>query len=434
MDEETVAEILREVAEEEDVEVPASIAEEIIEKVADDEDLKDADEETVREVIRALVRNVKARLVEKGDAVGVLAAQSMCEPATQMTMRTFHLAGVAEIDVTTGIPALERVLSLPYQGPPTWVIELRLEEPYRSDREKAEELARNIQETRFEELVRSIEVNPDRNTIDVELDPERMEEVGVDKDEVTDFLREFLGGAVHEEGDDRLYVFLADVESPSELAELANELREAVIKGVEGVIHASVQYDEENDEYYILTRGSPDGSPKRPPTWISKRARNSKVSKRAYLMLQLMQMEGVDATRVKTNDPKIMDVLLGVEAGRASVIEQLEEVYGSQGISVDPRHFMLIADMMAFWGELRSVRSVGGYSVMELKGSPLTKAAFEYVSKVLTETATSGDVEELRGVLENIIVGRPVPVGTGTVELALDYDAFKGLEEEEDGE
>ncbi len=432
MDAKTIRTILEDVAEEENVDVPISIAEEIVEKVSEDEDLKDVDEDTVREVVRALVRNVKARLVEKGDAVGVLAAQSMCEPATQMTMRTFHLAGVAEIDVTTGIPALERVLSLPYQGPPTWVIELRLEEPYRSDREKAEELARNIEETRFEELVKSIEVNPERNTIDVELNPETMEESGIEKDEVVGFLREFLGGVVHEEDEDKLYVFLADVESPSELAELANELREAVIKGIEGVIHASVQYDEENDEYYILTRGSPDGSPKRPPTWISKRARNSKVSKRAYLMLQLMQMEGVDATRVKTNDPKIMDVLLGVEAGRASVIEQLEEVYGSQGISVDPRHFMLIADMMAFWGELRSVRSVGGYSVMELKGSPLTKAAFEYVSKVLTETATSGDVEELRGVLENIIVGRPVPVGTGTVELALDYNAFKRLEEEEE--
>jgi DNA-directed RNA polymerase subunit A" len=423
--------LLREVCEEEDVELPVALEREIVERVAEDEDLKEADEETLRRVLRALVRNYKVRMIEPGDAVGVLAAQSMCEPATQMTMRTFHLAGVAEIDVTTGIPALERVLSLPYQGPPTWVIYLRLKEPYNRDEEKAEAVARKIRETRFEDLVREIEVNPEERVIEATLDREEMERLGVDEDELTEFVREFTGGACQVEGD-TLRVVLTDVESISELAELANELREAVVKGIEGVLHASVQYDEEEEEYYILVRGSPDGTSGRPPKWISRRARNSKVAKRAYLMLKLMQLDEVDATRVNTNDPKVIDVLLGIEAGRNAVIEQLEDVYESQGISVDRRHFMLISDMMAFWGELRSVRSMGGYSIMELKGSPLTKAAFEYVSRVLTETATSGDVEELRGILENIIVGRPVPVGTGTVEVTVDYSRFREAEEEEE--
>ncbi|WP_148688837.1 MULTISPECIES: hypothetical protein [unclassified Methanopyrus] len=425
-----VEELLEEVCKEEDVELPDSVHREIVEKVSEDEGLKDADEETVRKILRALVRNYKCRQIERGDAVGVLAAQSMCEPATQMTMRTFHLAGVAEIDITTGMPALERVLSLPYHGPPTWVIELRLKEPYRSDREKAEGVARKIEETRFEELTEYIEVNPDECAIEIGLDEERIEEHGIDEDQLVAFVREHTGGACHLDGD-VLKVTLADVESTSELAEIANDLREAVVKGIEGVLHASVQYDEDEDEYYILVRGSPEGAPERPPRWISQRARNSKVAKRAYLMLQLMQLDEVDATRVNTNDPKIVDVILGVEAGRNAIIEQLEEVYESQGISVDLRHFMLISDMMSFWGELRSVRSVGGYSVMELKGSPITKAAFEYVSRVLTETATSGDVEELRGVLENIIVGKPVPVGTGTVELTVDYSKFREGEEEE---
>ncbi|MHA2367029.1 MAG: hypothetical protein ACXAC7_23960, partial [Candidatus Hodarchaeales archaeon] len=131
---------------------------------------------------------------------------------------------------------------------------------------------------------------------------------------------------------------------------------------------------------------------------------------------QVLTVDGVDPTRVTTNSIQEVLETLGVEAARQGVINESVSVLRDQGLEVDIRHLLLVADLMTQNGGLRQI---GRHGISGEKDSVLAKASFEVTVRHLLESSALGKLDQLRGITENVIIGQIIPVGTGTVELIM---------------
>ena len=140
------------------------------------------------------------------------------------------------------------------------------------------------------------------------------------------------------------------------------------------------------------------------------------IKTRGTNLKAMVKLPEVDGGRTTTNDIKEISAVLGIESGRMAIVNELEGVLKENGISVDVRHVMLLADLMTWDGEIRGIVRTG---ITRGKSSPFARASFEETVKHLLEASFSGEIENLEGVVENIIVGQPIKVGTGRVSLVM---------------
>ena len=384
---------------------PAFIKElrEGIEKLLDKK--PDVTEEELKKIIDLSFRYYLRAQVEPGEAVGTVAAQSIGEPSTQMTLRTFHYAGVKELNVTLGLPRLIEIVDA-RKTPSTPTMTVYLEEEYKYDKEKALEIARKIEMTKVENVAESIEIDWYTPAIIIHLDPDMMEDKGVTRDDVIKALNKvrIKGTAKPDPEDEYTVIVELDPEAYSsslELQKVRDKILNAKIKGIKDIKRVIVQQREE--EYVLVTDGS-----------------NLK---------EVLKVEGVDSTRTVSDNIKEIEEVLGIEAARQAIINEMMDVLENQGLDVDVRHIMLLADAMTWTGE---VRQVGRHGIAGSKPSVLARAAFEVTVKQLVDAAVAGEVDHLRGVTENIIVGQPIPLGTGMVALIMNPQKIvrKGKEQE----
>ena len=122
----------------------------------------------------------------------------------------------------------------------------------------------------------------------------------------------------------------------------------------------------------------------------------------------------MDTTRTRTNNISEIAQVLGIEAARNAIIHEAQSTLNEQGILVDVRHIMLVADMMCMEGE---VKQIGRHGIAGEKESVLSRAAFEVTVNHLLDAAVANETDELSGVTENVIVGQPIQLGTGDVRL-----------------
>ena len=128
----------------------------------------------------------------------------------------------------------------------------------------------------------------------------------------------------------------------------------------------------------------------------------------------MLEIEEVDSKRTTTNDIVEISSVLGIEAARNAILNEIKETLSEQSLEVDERHLMIVADMMTLEG---SIKAVGRQGISGKKSSVLARAAFEITTKHLMRAGIIGETDQLTGVAENIIVGQPVTVGTGAVDL-----------------
>ena len=138
----------------------------------------------------------------------------------------------------------------------------------------------------------------------------------------------------------------------------------------------------------------------------------------------VMKVEGVDPTRTKSNSIHEIENVLGIEAAREALVREIKNTLEEQGLDVDIRHIMLLADMMTRTGV---VRQIGRHGVAGEKPSVLARAAFEVTVKHLFDASARGEVDLIRGVTENVIIGQLAPVGTAKVQLKMDPTKIKPL-------
>lgn len=316
---------------------------------------------------------------------------------THNTMRTFHYAGVAEINVTLGLPRMIEIVDA-RKEPSTPIMTIYLKEEYKDNREKAEEIAKEIESLTLGSIAESISIDLWTQSIKVELDENRLADRGLTIDDVIEAIKKKLKVKIDVDGT-TLYL---KIKTPSikALRKRIPKIKNIQLKGIPGIERVLVK--KEGGEYVLYTQGSN--------------------------LREVFKIDGVDTTRTITNNIIEIQEVLGIEAARNAIINEMRNTLEQQGLEVDIRHLMLVADIMTADGE---VKPIGRHGVAGEKGSVLARAAFEETVKHLYAAAERGDVDKLKGVIENVIVGKPIYLGTGCVELTIDreYEEGKNMEE-----
>ena len=387
--------------------LPRSLLEELKEKLSQAEDLSEEQKAwVVREAVKAYLR----AMAQPGEAVGTVAAQSIGEPGTQMTLRTFHYAGIREFDVTLGLPRLIEIVDAKRE-PSIPVMHVYLRGDAARDENKAKEVARKIEYTTLEKVLEDVIWSIGDRTVELKLSVEFMGDKGVTLDMVVDALRREKIGEVDEDsireveengarfiyvpvklsekllGDDELY-------RTNAFHRAVEKIKKVYLKGIKKVNKVMIKEVEEEVDgektrwYYLVTEGSN--------------------------LEEVLKLPEVDPSKTISNNVHEIARVLGIEAAREAIIREIKSVLEDSGLDVDIRHLMLVADLMTWTG---SIRQIGRLGVVGEKPSPLARAAFEVTVKQLYEAAVRGEEERFHGVTENIIAGLPPKVGTGYVLL-----------------
>ncbi|MDG6928704.1 MAG: DNA-directed RNA polymerase subunit A' [Nitrososphaerota archaeon] len=320
--------------------------------------------------------------VEPGEAMGVVAAQSIGEPGTQMTLRTFHFAGIKERDVTLGLPRLIELVDARKQ-PSTPTMDVYLDEEHRHDRARALEVAKDVLFSKTFDVVQSVKRDYASNSLTFTFDPVKMDERGATVADVVAVLRTPKSRVTT--GENTLNVSLENMDEAM-ITTTRDKVLNTRVKGVPGVSSVSVVL--KDDEWMIQTAGSN--------------------------LQKTLKVKGIDASRTTTNNIYEINMALGVEAARTALVKEIISTLEEQGLEVDTRHILLVADLMTSKG---FVQQIGRHGIAGSKTSVLARAAFEITVPTLAEAAATGEVEELRGVTENVIIGSTIPVGTGMVDI-----------------
>lgn len=353
-----------------------------------------------------MATNPKSR-IEPGEAAGIVAAQSIGEPGTQMTMRTFHYAGVAE-QVPTGLPRLIELVDS-RRTPKKPMMDIYLKPEFAKDEKKAREVAEEIEMVSLTK-VGKIEEDFVEKKIIITLDENEMKARGIDAESVRKRVKEANFGTVESRGN---VIYLkpkvsaakekasasSSSDKPKEepkkrmelkmIRRLTDKVRTIHINGIENITKAMVLRSQDGT-FFIRTGGTN--------------------------LAGVVRHEKIDSKRTYTNDVREIEKVFGVEAGRNALVNELKAVLDSQNLSVDTRHLMLLADAMCMDGD---IKSVGRHGLSGQKAGVLARAAFEETMKHLINASIHGEEDRLIGVTENIIVGQIVPVGTGTVRLKM---------------
>jgi len=343
-------------------------------------------------ILNRVISEYQNTRIEACEAVGVIAAQSIGEPGTQMTMRTFHYAGVAEINVTLGLPRLIEIMDA-RKEPSTPTMTIYLESEYAGDRDRAREVSWQIEAAPLHEFG-DITTDMENMQIVVQLNTAVCEKRKIRSAAIL----EIASRKIRERRHYRDFEFETDEksatiiftpknrESYQNLFQLAEHVRNVIVQGIDDIERVVVR--KESGEYILYTEGS-----------------NLK---------DVFDVEGVDTTRTRTNNINEISHVLGIEAARNAIIFEALSTLSEQGILVDVRHIMLVSDMMCMEGE---VKQIGRHGIAGEKESVLSRAAFEVTVNHLLDAAIANEVDELSGVTENVIVGQPIQLGTGDVKL-----------------
>lgn len=389
----------------EDTELPRRLKNQVYETV----ETREASTAQADEIVRAVESRYLDTRVDPLDPVGTVSAQSIGEPGTQMTMNTFHYAGVAEIDVTQGLPRLIELVDA-RKTPDTPMMTVYLEDEYATDREKAHEVVWNIEATRILALG-DVSTNVADMNVQIDLNADTLEERWPTADSADE-----ISGRIAETIEDSLGVstiqqgtqiqFGPEQPSYRDLLQLVEELRDIVFKGIEEVSRVVVRKENVNpageatrgeetadseEEFVLYTEGSEFGD--------------------------ALSIEGVDASRTTCNNIHEIYRALGVEAARETIINETMDTLREQGLDdVNVRHLMLVSDIMTTRG---TIESIGRHGIAGNKDSVLARAAYEVTVNHLLDAAIHGEIDDLNGVIENVIVGKPIKLGTGDVDLRM---------------
>ncbi len=369
-----------------DTDLPLRLRERVYKTVAD----RDATVEQADEVAKAVETRYLNTRVDPLEPVGTVSAQSIGEPGTQLTMNTFHYAGVAEIDVTQGLPRLIELVDA-RKTPDTPMMTVYLEDEYATEREKAHEVVWKLEATKILALG-DVSTNVADMRVVISLNQDTLAERMITAEEVAEIIEDNLGVKTIQQG--TTVEFGPEQPSYRDLLQLVEELRDITFKGIEEISRVVIrreELDSGEEEFILYTEGSAFGD--------------------------ALAIEGVDASRTTCNNLHEIHRNLGIEAARETIIEETHNTLAEQGLDdVNVRHLMLVADMMTNRG---TIESIGRHGISGSKKSVLARAAFEVTVNHLLNAAIHGEVDELNGVTENVIVGKPIKLGTGDVNLRM---------------
>ncbi|KAH8866973.1 DNA-directed RNA polymerase III subunit RPC1 [Schistosoma japonicum] len=333
---------------------------------ADNPNLINQNERLTRTQLRIFLTHVKEKyeraLIEPGTAVGALCGQSVGEPATQMTLKTFHFAGVATAKIKTPL------------------ISVTLTDPFSAS--LARQVKLSIEPTRLADISLSLSqcLTPEYVYVAIKLDKKRMARRAITTAQVATAIQTAklkktkLSRVTYSR--DCIFVYPVDLNALETVVKLVEDV---VVKGIPGVSRVVIQQDK--GEHRIFVEGA--------------------------RLREVMCVPGVVAERTRSNNILEVEQVLGVEAARRVVIDELLAVMEGHGVEVNVRHVMLLADVMTNRGEVCGYQRTG---MAKAKNSVLCLASFERTGDHLFEAAYHCQDDQLTGVTENIILGNPTKI------------------------
>lgn len=379
-----------------------------------------------------------------GEVCGSIAAQSIGETLTQMTLNTFHFAGVSSLNVTLGVPRIQEIINCA-KNIKSSIMYIFMQQEHRFSQKKAQELITILELTKVFQLAKKSEIyyDPDPNNtiimedddllmmqeeshgqmspwvLRIEIDPKLLRRKPLRLKDITSRIL------------NRIKILGSDFEMIESL-EIADPI---VLRLREKRDSADSFSRTKNLEQCILYDMAIKGfcnkvSFKRAKLLeYSKQGVNRVEEKEGEYVLetsgnqlhQVLLIPSVDQSRTYTNDINVMIELFGIEAGRQSILREIREVFNHFGIYVNYRHIGLLADIITSKGKLMAISRNGINKVYE---SPLRKCSFEQTVEVLIEAAVFADLDPLAGVSENIIMGQLCRIGTGSFDIIMDDTYF----------
>ncbi|MBU0530467.1 MAG: DNA-directed RNA polymerase subunit A'' [Candidatus Aenigmatarchaeota archaeon] len=357
--------------------LPYNIQNEIVEYV----EKHKLDKEKQKKLIDQVVEKYKKAIYDPEEPVGVITAQSLSEPATQMTMRTYHFAGTAGIQVTLGLPRLLELFDA-RKEPRTPAMTIFIKSDFQSH-EKIKRIAEDIKEIKVKNIMLFTTLDLTDFWIKARVDKKKIESLKIDLGKLSKMIK-IRNASVTIEGDD--IVLTPKKKDIKNLHKLKYTFLETHIKGIKGITQVVVA--KENDEWVINTLGS-----------------NLK---------KVFDIEGVDAMRTTSNNIFEVYDVLGIDAARNAIINQVSYTMEEQGLGVNVRYIILLADLMTSEG---TIKAIGRYGISGQKASVLVRASFEETKKHLTSASFKGEEDKLQGAIENIMLNKVIPMGTGAFDL-----------------
>uniref|UniRef100_A0A2R5LGD7 DNA-directed RNA polymerase subunit n=1 Tax=Ornithodoros turicata TaxID=34597 RepID=A0A2R5LGD7_9ACAR len=336
-------------------------------------------------------------VMDPATAVGAVCAQSIGEPATQMTLKTFHFAGVASMNITQGVPRIKEIINASKVISTPIITAALLND---TDPEYARRVKGRIEKTLLGQVSEYLEevFLPDDCFLLIKLDLDRIRLLQLEVNAET--VRYSIATSKVRVKSQNIHVVGAALVTvrPSETSKtslyyavqtLKEQLPHVVVRGIpttsRAVIHADAGL---LTHYRLLVEG--DG------------------------LREVMATYGVCGTKTTSNNTAEVEKTLGIEAARSTIIREIGVTMESHGISVDKRHLMLLADLMTFRGEVLGITRHG---LARMKESALMLASFERTADHLFDAAYYGQVDDVVGVSESIILGVPMGVGTGFFQV-----------------
>ncbi len=326
--------------------------------------------------------------INPGEAIGVITAESFGEPATQMTLNVFHFAGVAEMSVSLGLPRLIEIFDA-RKIIKTPMMSVYLKTSLNKDPLKVKKIASSIKEIKLKDIATSFLINIPKLQVEVNLNKKKMRNLGLDNNHVHKSIVDSFSKLNVRLGNDKL-ILKPKIEQNElvELYKIKEKVKVAFVSGVKGV--KQVLPVKSGNEFMVLTSGS-----------------NLK---------EVFKIKEVDVNRTVTNDIHEIKRVLGIEAARQGIINEAAKVMNEQGLDVDIRHIMFIADVITSSGFIKGITRSG---ITGEKESVLARASFETPTKHIVNASLVGEEDNLNSVIENVILNQPVPLGTGLPDLVI---------------
>ena len=291
------------------------------------------------------------------------------------------------MNVTLGLPRIIEILD-GRKNLKTPAMEIYLKAPY-SKGKGIKEFAISLRDTKLNDVVLEISISLMDSEIELKLDKEKMKTLSLTTSQIVSSISKQIKG--FNVKDNKVSILMRSrnkEENLNELYKAKEKIKDIHIRGIKGI--NQVLPIKRDDEYIIITSGSN--------------------------LSEVLQLEGIDTFKTTTNNIYEIQEVLGIEAARQTIINEVFKVIENQGFNVDIRHIMLVADTMCVSG---SIKGITRYGVVSEKASVLARASFETPIKHIINAALVGEVDNLNSVVENVMLNQAVPIGTGVPDLIM---------------
>jgi DNA-directed RNA polymerase II subunit RPB1 len=427
-------------------------------------------------LLDTIVLNYKRAIVAPGEMVGMIAAQSIGEPTTQMTLNTFHHTGIAsKSNVTRGVPRIEEILSLSSEPKnPSLTVFLNPEEE--TDREKAQSIMYMLEHTKLQEIVQSIEmcfdpdnlntlINEDENTMEqyrafeqmidecaemsltddnekskwiirMVMDPEIMLEKNITMDDINFTLKNGY--------QDEISCVYSDYNADKLVFRI--RMNNVVSKGKVGLKNLKVNPLDQSDQIYILKNFQDQllnnviiRGVKNIKKVILRKIKDNVVESAGLYkkqdiwvldtigtnILDVLALDYIDSSRTYSNDIIEIYEVFGIEAARQTIYNELVEVVEFDGTYINFHHLSVLCDRMTFTNKLISIFRHG---INNDNIGPIAKASFEETPEMFLKAARHAELDMMRGVSANVMCGQEGMYGTNAFQVVLDIEEMRKLE------